>query len=228
MSDKPPEPEEFEDGDIDLDGLLDDLEEEVIKTVVGSSGSSYQVWGDHEADWFNSNLAAYMEDYKFENVADMQDLDRLLAMELISYRYSNWLLRGKDYEGLLFEEKQIRESKDRVDKEIRLLKSHLGMARKARIESEQQSVADYLKRLLERGKEFGVHRDTQIMEAVNLWFELRTMIGLHDRTDEEERAHLGVSEHQIMEWLRDEAIPKFDEVDAAFRKNQKLWIQEVT
>lgn len=213
--------------DIDLEGILDEMEESMVKGVLGSSGASFDVWGDHEAKWWDDNLEAYLDSYQFENVADLQDLDRLLAMELVSYRYANWLLRGKDYEGLLFEEKQVRESKDKVDKEIRLLKAHMGLARKARIESEQQSVADYLKRLLARAREFGVHRDEQISSAIDLFMELRSMIGLHDRTDEEERAHLGVTEGQIIEWLRDEAIPKFDAIDDAFRKNQTLWIQEV-
>ncbi len=211
-----------------LEELLDAIEGEIIEGVTGSSGASFSVFGKHEAEWWDHNLKAYLDAYNFENVADLQDLDRLLAMELVSYRYAHWLLKGQDYEGLILtDEKSLRESKDKVDKEIRLLKAHMGMARKARLESEQQSVSDYLKRLLSRAREFGIHRDRQISASIDLFFELRSMVGLHDRTDEEEQAHLGVTVGQIMEWLREEAIPRFDAIDDAFRKNQKLWIEEV-
>lgn len=212
----------------DINELIGQFTDQIMEDVTGASGASFQVIGTHEKGWWDSNLASYMEAYAFENVADLQDLDRLLGMELVSYRHANWLIRGTDYDGLLLtDEKQIREAKDKIDKEIRLLKAHMGLARKARIESEQQSVADYLKKLLFRAREFGVHRDRQISAAIDLFMELRSMIGLHDRTDEEERAHLGVSQSQIFDWLREEALPRFDEIDNAFRVNQKLWIEEV-
>jgi len=196
--------------------------------VRGESGTEFEVLNTDEKNYFETNLEKYKEQYRFENVSDLADVDRLIGLELLSYRYTAWLMKGSDYDGLQFSEKDVRDHKQKVDTEIRLLKKNMGMDRKGRVESEAESVAEYLKNLLRRAGEFGVHRDTQIAEAINLWNDLKTMIGLHDRTDTEERLHLGVEETQIIEWIRNVAIPRYDAIDDAFRKNQRSWIKDLT
>lgn len=196
--------------------------------VEGSSGTDFHVYGVEEAVWFTTNLERYMQDYRFENIADLQDLDRLLGMELLSYRYTRWLLQEKDYDGMKIDEKGTREHKEKVDKEIRLLKKSMGMSRQGRMESESESTGDFLRNLLRRAEEFGIHRDHQISKAFDLLMELKKLVGLHDRSDEEERMHLGVNDDQIIDWIREVAIKEFDKIDEAFRKNQRLWIREVS
>jgi hypothetical protein len=196
--------------------------------VRGESGTEFEVLTPDEKDYFETNLTKYKSEYRFENVSDLQDLDRLLTLELLTYRYTAWLMKGSDYDGLQFSEKDVRDHKQKVDTEIRLLKKNMGMDRKGRIESESESMAEYLRNLLRRAGEFGVHRDNQIAIALDLFNDLKTMIGVHDRTDEEERRHLGVSEPQIMEWIRNEAIPRYDAIDNEFRVNQRMWIKDVS
>jgi hypothetical protein len=196
--------------------------------VRGESGTEFEVATQDEKDYFEMNLVKYKSEFHFENVSDLQDVDRLLGLELLSYRYTAWLVKGSDYDGLQFSEKDVRDHKQKVDTEIRLLKKNMGMDRKGRVESEAESVSEYLRNLLRRAGEFGVHRDTQVAKALDLFNDLKTMIGLHDRTDEEEQRHLGVTETQIIEWIRSEAIPEYDAVDDAFRKNQRMWIKDVS
>ncbi len=196
--------------------------------VRGESGTEFEVLNKEEKDFFNTNLEKYKEQYRFENVSDLADVDRMLGLELLSYRYTAWLIKGSDYDNLQFSEKDIRDHKQKVDTEIRLLKKNMGMDRRGRVESEAESVSEYLRNLLRRAGEFGVHRDTQIAKALDLFNDLKTMIGLHDRTDTEERLHLGVEEHQIIEWIRNQAIPEYDDIDDAFRKNQRSWIKDVS
>lgn len=213
--------------DEDLAAALLDVEDEIETVEVeGTSGMRLSVMGQHEADWFNANKTRYLEEYRFENVADLQDLDRLLGIELLSYRHAAWLIRGTDYVGYPIDEKAIRDNKEKMDREIRLVKTHMGMGRKGRMEGEQESPADFLSNLLRRAKEFGVHRDHQVAKAIDLMNEMKKLVGLYYRTDEEEKAHLGVSAEQIMEWFRDVAIPEYDEIDDAFRKNQAIWVRE--
>lgn len=192
-----------------------------------ASDAEFEVLTREEKDVFETTLKKYTEDYKFENISDLQDLDRLVSLELLSYRYTWWLVKGKDYDDLQFAEKDVRDHKQKVDQEIRALKKSLGMDRKNRFESEQQSVSEYLSSLLRRAKEFGIHRNNQVAKAIDIFEDLKTMIGLHDRTDEEERRHLGVDTDQILDWIRNTAIPEYDEIDNAFRKEQRYWIQEV-
>jgi hypothetical protein len=197
--------------------------------VKGASGAVFTVANQMEADWFMENKQRYLEQYRFGNVADMQDLDRLLGLELLSYRYASWMLQGGvDYDGQFIDDKAIRDHKQKIDQEIRLVKASMGMDRKGRVESEQQSTAEYLKNLLRRAQEFGIHRDHQIAKSIDLMNEVSKLVGLHDRSDEEEKHHLGVSAEQILAWLRDVALPEYRAIDDAFRANQRLWIQDVS
>lgn len=213
----------------ELLALLDTAvaEPDALIAVEGASGTEFHVISEEEARWFKSTLDRYHKQYDFDNIADLQDLDRLTALELLSYRYAAWLIRESDYDGNVFDEKAVREHKDKVDKEIRNIKAHMGIGRKSRVESEQQSVADYLTDLLNRAKEFGVHRDDQIAKATDLFNELKTQIGLYRRSDEEERRHLHVEMSDIFDWIENVAIPEYDKIDDNFRKNQKLWIQDI-
>lgn len=196
-------------------------------TVTGASGATFEVLNEDEANWLKRNLKKYKDQFKFDNISDLQDLDRLLHMELLSHRWGIWLMRGMDYDGKIFDEREINMSKKETDREIRLLKQALGMSRVHRMTSEQQNVADYLGTLLQRAKEFGVHRDEQIAAAIDILMELRSKVLMHDRCDEEERASEGVTMEDIFEWIRDVAIVKYDSIDDAFRVNQKLWIKEI-
>ena len=204
-------------------------EEEIDDSLVvnGTSGTEYIVLIPEEAVWFRSALDKYQEQYSFDNIADLQDLDRLLAMELLSYRYSAWMIRETDYEGNQYDDKVVRKDKIDIDKNIISVKAHLGIGRKNRVESEQESTADYISNLLQRAGEFGVHRDAQNAKILNLFMDLKTLIGLHDRSDDEERTHNHVHQEDIIEWIRKVAIPEFAELDDHFRVNQRIWQKEL-
>lgn len=195
--------------------------------VEGAAGTEFTVLSPEEARWFESSLEQYQEQYHFDNIADLQDLDRLLALELLSYRYAAWLIRDGDYEGNAFDEKAVRDHKDKIDKELRNIKAHMGIGRKSRTESESQSTADYLSNLLQRAGEMGIHRDEQNAKIIDLFSQLKSKVGLHDRSDDEERTHNKVHTDDIMNWLREEAFPAYDGLDDAFRENQKMWIKDL-
>ena len=207
--------------------LGEEDEESGFVVVEGAAGTEFHLLSLEEAKWFETSLERYTDQYHFENIADLQDLDRLLALELLSYRYASWLLRESDYDGNPFDDKAIRAHKDNVDKEIRGIKGHMGIGRKTRVESEQQSVSDYLSDLLQRAQEFGVHRDQQNAKILNLFMELRKLIGLYERTDPEEKKELQVSLEDIYMWLKETAIPEFEKLDDHFRENQKYWIKDI-
>lgn len=217
--------------DAQIQAILDDEDtvEAGPKNVREVQGAltSVTVLTDAEAAWFEDVRDRYQTEYKFENVADLQDLDRLLILELLSYRFSSFMLIGHDYDGLDFDDKGLRDHKGKIDQEIRLLKQHMGMNRKNRIESEQESVGEYLKNVLRRAEEFGIHRDKQVNKAFDLLQEILKRVGLYYRCDEEERRHLGVDADQILLWIEQVAKADFEAIDDAFRKNQKIWVKEV-
>lgn len=197
--------------------------------VTGASGVEFELMNDEEKSYWNKALKRYIEQYKFENVADLQDLDRVLVGELLCHRWGSWLIREADYDGRAIDEIADKLYKQKLDqeKEVRLLKEKMGLNRARRQDSDSQAVHEYLAALKRRGKEFGVHRDTQIDKAINLIHEILTQVGMYFRTDEEEQHHLGITPLEIMKWINEDCREEFDAIDAAFRKNQKLWIKEV-
>ena len=111
--------------------------------------------------------------------------------------------------------------------EIRLLKQSLGLDKVTREKDKGESIADYLENLRRRARHFGVHRDNQYQHAVTLMSRLRTMVATFDRCDEEEREELDLSEDVILEFIRNEVIKPWDQIDEDFRENQKMWIKEL-
>lgn len=197
--------------------------------VIGASGARFEVLSDSEQEYWNHARDNYLDQYKFENVSDLQDLDKVLVGEVLSFRWGSWLIREADYDGRAIDEieDKLKKQKKELDQETRILKEKMGLNRAHRQDSEQENVAEYLETLLKRAKEFGVHRDEQITKAIDLVQEVFTQVGLYYRTDEEERAHLRVRPEDIMKWLVEVAQPEFEAIDAAFRKNQQIWIKEV-
>ncbi len=197
--------------------------------VVGATGTVYTVLTEEERDHWNKARDKYLDQYKFENISDLQDMDRVLVGEILSFRWGSWLVREADYDGRSIEETEDKLKKQMIEqhKETRILKEKMGLNRAHRQDSEQESTAEYLQNLLHRAEEFGVHRDEQIAKAISLLLEIFTQVGLYVRTDEEERAHLKVNPEDVMKWLIEVAKPEFDAIDDAFRKNQRLWIKSL-
>ncbi len=198
--------------------------------VVGASGALFEVLNEPERDYWNKAREKYLDQYKFENISDLQDMDRVLVGETLSFRWGSWLVREADYDGRSIEEVEdkLKRQKIEMDKETRILKEKMGLNRAHRQDSEQASTADYLQNLLRRAGEFGVHRDEEIAKSLDLLREVFTQVGLFTRSDEEERAHLKINPEDIMKWLIEVAKPEFDAIDAAFRKNQRLWIRDLS
>lgn len=197
--------------------------------VVGASGVDFEVLTDEEKVFWNKALAKYVEQFKFENIADLQDLDRVLVGELLCHRWGSWLIREADYDGRNIDEIADKLYKQKLDqeRETRLLKEKMGLNRAKRQDSESQAVHEYLAALKRRAKEFGVHRDEQIAMAITLLHEIFTQVGMYFRTDEEEQHHLGITPLEIMTWINTECREQYTAIDDAFRKNQKLWIKEI-
>lgn len=196
-----------------------------LYTVKTPSGSELHLQTQEEADWYESRRDRYLTDNVFPNVSDLQDLDRLLMLEVLSYRWSLWMAQGFDYLYARVDEGQLKSNIKEYSVEIRLLKASLGIDKSTRDKEKGESLADYTQSLLERAKQFGYHRNEQYEIVVTKFYELRSMVMTYDRCDDEERAMLDLSMDSIFAWIRDKVIADFDEHSEAFRKNQAIWIR---
>ena len=134
------------------------------------------------------------------------------------HRLSVWGLRNATYDGGVVPSNINKEIRD-FSKEIRELKANLGIDKRTRD-------ADKWAFVCQKAKEFGYHRNEQIIEAYNILNELRAKITLWENSTESERAKFQTEWEDIVRWLH-EQFEQFDEIDEAFRKSQKIWIKEM-
>lgn len=193
-----------------------------------ASGATIQVV-DREADWFNETRDEYLHQAKFTERTDLQDLDRLLAMELSVFRSTQHLAAGVDYEGSLIDEHTVQRDIKLMSAEISSIKKSMGLSKEARdAAANEGSVAGYIADLKSRARAFGVMREKQLGVALVLMKEIFSTAGSHMRADEEERVKLGFeTAEDVLKWIMEDVKPRFDEVDEYFREHeQRFWIRQ--
>lgn len=198
------------------------------KKVRAPSGSNFYVLTDEEMDYFQNRSKRYTSDNHFTNVTDLQDLDRLLMMELMVWRWGQWLASEEDYDGVNVDTDELQKQLREYSTEIRQIKKILGIDKVTRDKEKGESVADYLENLRMRAKEFGYARNKQSVAAITLFKELQSLITLHDNCNERERREQHIEMHDIIAWLKEIAFPEFDKIDEEFKKtSQTYWIREM-
>jgi hypothetical protein len=192
------------------------------------SGATFPVHSE-EVDYIVERAGLYLQQNHFPNISDLQDVDRMLVLELMCYRWGVWLSRQKDWWGDAVDENEIQKALKEYSVELRQLKKLLGIDKLARDKQKgEDSVAAYLANLQIRAKEFGVMRETQLDKALELFHELKALITLNRNCDPQEQRELHVTDADVLEWLRDVAIAEFDGLDAHFRTHQqRTWIRQM-
>lgn len=196
-------------------------------TVNTPSGSELNLQTPEEGDWYEQRRDRYQQDNMFPNISDLQDLDRLLMLEVLSYRWGLWMAQGFDYQFARVDENALKNNIKEYSVETRLLKASLGIDKATRDKDRGESLSDYTEHLLERAKLFGYHRNEQYQVAVTKFYELRSMVMTYDRCDTEEREVLDLTMQSIFDWIRDNVIRDWDAHSEAFRKNQAMWIKDM-
>jgi hypothetical protein len=202
-----------------------------LKKVKLPSGSSFELF-DEEVKWWTERVKKYTTDFQFTNVSDLQDLDNIMISELLIHRWGSFISKQEDFYGNPVPEDTLQKAiRDHI-KEIRLTKKALGMDRIARErETGESSIPAYLDRLREKAKAFGVLRNKQHAQAMEAMNDIKLKVQLYYNTDEREKNELDVHADDVLVWLRDEIIPKYDVLDEYFRNNpddgQKMWIRKL-
>ena len=194
-----------------------------------TSGEHIKVLTDVEARWFNDSRDTYKEQCRFTETTDLRDLDRLLVMELMIFRWTHFLAQGGDYDGFEVDEGLIRRNVREYSEQITRLKDSMSLTKKVRDDAANDgNFAAWLTDLKARAKVFGIHREKQLTTALVLMNELSGIIGSFDRSDKEEREKLGfTAEKDIVDWIRSSFLPRYHAVDDHFRNNeQRYWIRD--
>lgn len=196
--------------------------------VVLPSGASFPVHAQ-EVEYLTQLAARYLAENHFANVSDFQDVDRMLLMELMCFRWGTWISQGYDYDLGPVDLDELQKAIRTHSGEVRMVKKQLEIDTVSRNRSRgEDSVSGYLSNLLARAKEFGVMRETQLARALNLFQEMKALLTLHLNCDAVERAEMHMELEDVLAWITDVAIPEFDAVDAHFRRHQqRLWVRSL-
>lgn len=194
------------------------------------SGRIINVLTQAEKSWFESSRDLYLQQTRFTENTDKMDLDRLLSLELMVYRWTNHLASGLDYEDQAIDESSLQRDLKLYSDQITKVKESMGLTKKARDDKAKQgNFADYLTELKSRAKEFGLHREEQLDKALELFNELSAVVQSFDRADTEEREKMGFRDaDEVLKWIRDTALPEYRAVDDYFRANQhRYWVRQL-
>ena len=211
-----------------MEDIIDDLgssSEDGIEVEL-PSGSTWHVWNEKEREYVMDKSRIYQEHNKFSNISDLQDLDRVIQLETLIYRWNQWTSLEKDYDGDKALDPRLQDNILKSMKEVRELKKNIGIDKASRDKERGESVAQYIENLLDRAKEFGVMRNKQAEKAITLWREAQALITLHDNCTDDERKQNGCTTDDVLDWFR-RVIPEFNSIDEEFRStSQKYWIKE--
>lgn len=192
------------------------------------SGAAFPVH-PQEVDYLTALGERYMEEHHFSNVSDLQDLDRLLLMELMCFRWGTWLSRGVDYDHNTVDVDELQKAIRTHSGEVRQIKKAMEIDTVSRSKAKgEDSVAGFINNLLARAKEFGVMREAQLAQALNLIQDIKAWVTLYENCDPEERRELHVELEDLVGWLKTVVFPEFDTVDDYFRAHhQRMWVRSL-
>lgn len=198
--------------------------------VATPSGQTIDVLGLAEAQFYEGQAQRYQEQNSFTNASDLQDLDRVIFLELMIFRATSWLGSGKDSFGFELSDRSRLDCQRSLKENSTLLstvKNDLGLTKSQRDKAQYESVGTYLEELKIRAKEFGINREDQVGKMIALGKQLFSIVGAYDRADEQERKKIGFeNDREILDWIREVMQPEFDEIDAYFiAHTQRFWKQ---
>lgn len=203
-----------------------DHDEDLVPVTL-PSGATFWVYR-REKSYFDDRVARYTTDNAFTNIADLQTLDMIISLELFSWRWSIWVSQQSDYWMEPIDEKELNEQIKKSSGELRQLKSSLGIDKVTRDKQRgEDSISHYIGELRQRAKEFGVMREEQCAKAIELWKALEAKLDLYDNSTPDERREMKCDWEHVFDWLRDDAVPEFNQIDEHFRANkQRYWIRK--
>jgi hypothetical protein len=218
-------------GPDDLDDLMDAVGAAIdlipVPVAEGPTGAKFTVLTEAEKEYYESSAARYQKDNIFTNISDLRELERILGLETMVYRWTQWSMEEKDYFGDPVNVGDLQKQVKDYSGEIRLIKKSLGIDKATREKDHGETVAEYIANLRRRALEFGFMRNEQSIKAITLWQELVGVVTFHLNSNADERNEFHANESDVIKWVVDH-IAEFEAIDRAFRQtSQSLWIREL-
>lgn len=216
----------------DFELSFDEDEPAELLTVTSVAGFELPVLEEAEKTFYERMRDQYVTEYVMTDPSDIADLDNILTYELMCFRLTTQLGRGYGSHRIPFSPRDIsslQKTLKEASEHLAKLKDALGVSKSAREKAAGEDVASYVRNLLARAEEFGIHRDEQRMEAIALMYEVGSVVGTYLRCNELERGKTDYkTAEDVLAWINGTVVPRFQQLDEDFRANQQSsWIGEL-
>lgn len=191
------------------------------------TGGEIEVQGPAEEKRYNESLRAYTDGITYTERSDLEDLERVLFMELMCYRWGRWLMAGREYDGTIVNnENELRRWINDYSTQITKTKESLKLDRKTREGDKSASFEQRWQQLAQHAREMGIMREAQLGRALEIMQGYSAAVRTFDRCDEEERGKIGLPDEKALVQMWRDSMPDFDAIDEYFRTHQqKFWIR---
>jgi len=195
-----------------------------MPSVTSPSGVTLRVRDGNEKKFYQNKVEMYGK-YNLEHHSDLDMLDQLLYLMLLSYR---WMTAIADADNEK-EEKKVEDLPAKVKSnstEIRQILDSLQLSAKTRqSEREHDSVKNYINLLLKRAKVFKKVKDRKTIKAIENMAKMSAMLRMRRTCDNDEKDYLGLHPKQILDKF-ESLITEYKEIDEKFKEKQKTWWME--
>lgn len=194
------------------------------------SGGTVDVQGQAEHDFYLEAQKKYMSEFSFTAASDLRALDRLIFSETMLFRWQGWLASGYTYDGpvSVVTETQIRRSIKETSAQVSQIQQELALTLSQRQRDQYESVGGYILKLKAAAKEFGIHRETQLTTALDLFNKVMSTCGTWLRSNENERRRLGFEDAEaILAWIDTTVRNEYEVVDKEFQKKQIKYVRDL-
>lgn len=201
-------------------------------SVYTLTGQVLDVLTAEEKSMYETAQLKYTTENTFTDASDMRSLERLLMLELLSFRYHGYLASGLGPDGnpsMPSEEANYHKHLKEMAISISNTAKELGLLKSQKDKERFDTVGAYITDLLNRGEEMGINRENMLDKALELTKELFAKTGAYSRANESERRKMGLDNADvIVDWINNIMKPEFDAVDEHFQEHQqKLWIRKM-
>ena len=200
-----------------------------VKTL---SGHYVELKSKSEAQFYKSAQEKYMHDFSFTVASDLRALDRLVFLETLIFRYQTLIGSGFDYEGEEISTYDLSDMRKALKESSTMaadVQRDLGLTVAQREKDKYDSVGNYVDRLKQAAKQFGVYREKQLGVALEILNEIFAESGAYLRSNDNERRKLGrPTAESVLQHIDGPLREQYLEVDRHFRANQqKFWIGQL-
>ncbi len=204
-------------------------------TVTLPSGAQWSVSTQAEVEFVTALTNQYAEQFGFDNISDLADLDKVVRNEFLLFRWESQLGSGVILEPTgprplsAGELDALAKRVENKSTENRQLKRQLQLDATSRSKtSGKGSPAAWFEGVLDAAERFGIHRNEQAALAIQLAMDLIGRAEFVQRASRTEQEIVGITETGVLEYIMGDFRDTFLKFAEKWEEEeQQYWVQDI-